>query len=50
MIQVMNILNGVMPAKSDDKSTNKKVADFKSFIKVVQNGSKDENKNMLFAL
>jgi flagellar hook-length control protein FliK len=45
VIQVMNILNGVMPAKSDDKSTNKKVADFKSFIKVVQNGSKDENKN-----
>ncbi|WKV09129.1 flagellar hook-length control protein FliK [Thermoanaerobacterium sp. CMT5567-10] len=45
MIQVMNILNGIMPSKSDDKFTNKKVSDFKSFIKVVQNGSKDENKS-----
>lgn len=45
MIQVMNILNGIMPSKSNDKSMNKKVSDFKSFIKVVQNRSKDENKS-----
>lgn len=45
MIPVMNNLNGVISAKSDVKSSNKKILDFKNIIKDVQKENSDEGFN-----